>query len=1246
MRRLAARDGLRAELRLEGNVFTSLTARNVHMIGLNHNPVESIDIDQVRLRYSLIGLLRHGAGDFLRTAEVRSARVVLDPARAKLKKAPPPNEKIRLPSLVPEVLRLSDVSLVIRDTPHDTLIEHVDLQLEPGQEHDFHLGHLQLSGGQKFERISGRSSFENRNLILRKLDIGGDHFQLVQLDASRIQQKILEAKVESDLAGGHLFFSGSLREMGVSLQAEAHLLVTNVPADVLNKYIGRGCKLSGRIENVKLDGAGLFNVPRTWTGEISAQVHELRDQYIGVDACTVQLSVRDGQATLQSAEIVQGQNRLQVHGSGLLPQDVGEFLRMPATLEFSAAATDLSLVTADLPRRLTGAAEAKGKIEIKEGRLNADVTLTAGPVGFEEGSFEKLSATVQASRNIPAAGGNEPWFAGLKSTGTLAVSQVRVRAYAIDSIEGKASSMNDRLSLEQLIIKRAANELALHGEYQLPAHLRKALEKPARVEMLLNAPQLADYWEKTSPDQVSGPLQVDGEIAWQNGSSNGRLNVYGGDLKLRDLVFHQFNAQCVVADNVAYLNDLTAALNDHDFVSANGHIDFRAPHDYAGKVAASVTDLSGLQPLLRTFGNGNQLSGSIVLDWEGTGRVQQMNNNTGKLHLSLEKGRYGDLQSLQAKVDATYSPEGLNVPIIFLASNKMDFQASAQTKGETFEISRIQVDQGKSKYASGYVSLPFIWKNLGTNSTPVPPDGPVLVSFQSENIDVKRLFDDVGVPTAASGLLNVKMDAHGTLAQLQARLDVQARDLRSEHLPDLEPASFDLTAEADGEQIKITGKLQQSKIQPLQLTASLPFRAATVLRERKVPETTPIMAHLMLARSSVNFLRQFVPQVEQLDGDVALDVNIGGTMAQPVFSGSGDMNINVARSSNVTLPALRGFKARLKFLNDALTIEQLGADLSGGSFRVTGGVKFPKLTQANLDLQVKADSALVARNDTVTARINADLQVTGPFTAATVKGTVEFTNSQFLKNLDLIPIGLPGRPAPQPSSDRPDFSLPDAPLRDWKFDVAIKTKDPFRIRGNLANGGATTDLHLIGTGLHPGLEGTVRLQNVEATLPFSRLDIEYGFLYFDPGDPFNPRIDLHGTSVIRDYTIHVYIYGTSLAPEAVFSSEPPLPQEDVISLLATGTTREQLTGGNDVIAGRAAMLLVQQLYRKIFRQGKAAQNTSVLDRLDVDVGQTDPRTGQRRATARLKLNDQFVLVGDLDVGGGFRGMVRYVIRFR
>jgi autotransporter translocation and assembly factor TamB len=576
----------------------------------------------------------------------------------------------------------------------------------------------------------------------------------------------------------------------------------------------------------------------------------------------------------------------------------------------------------------------------------------------------------------------------------------------------------------------------------------------------------------------------------------------------------------------------------------------------------------------------------------------------------------------------------------------MDFQASAQAKGETLEISKIQLDQGQAKFAAGYISIPLVWGNLGTSAAVVPSSGKVVATFQSENLDLKKLFQDVGVKPMASGTLNAKLDAKGTIADLNARLDVQMRDLRSEAGPKIEPGTFDLSAEVVRDRLTLLGKLQQARIQPLELSASLPFDIPKIARARKLPDETPITAKARLPRSSVNFVRQFVPEVEQLDGDLGLDVDVSGTIGRPVFSGAGDMKINVARFKNATIPALRNFNARLNFARDALTLERFGGDLAGGPFTMSGRVTFPKLTQPTLDLQLKANSVLVARNDTLTARADADVKVTGPLMTATVSGNVAMTNSHFLKNIDLIPIGLPGRPAPEPPSSRPEISLPEPPFRDWKFDVVIKTKDPVLIRGNLATGGAVADLKLTGTGLRPELQGVVRMENVEATLPFSRLQVSYGFLYFDPSDSMNPRVELQGTSVIRDYTVRVYVYGTLLAPEAIFTSEPPLAQEEIISLIATGATRAELSGHGNVLAGRAAMLLVQQLYRKIFKKGETTQSNTVFNRLDLDVGLIDPRTGKQEVSARFKISDQFVIVGDLGVGGDYRGMLKYLIRFR
>src|SRR4029450_406797 len=128
-----------------------------------------------------------------------------------------------------------------------------------------------------------------------------------------------------------------------------------------------------------------------------------------------------------------------------------------------------------------------------------------------------------------------------------------------------------------------------------------------------------------------------------------------------------------------------------------------------------------------------------------------------------------------------------------------------------------------------------------------------------------------------------------------------------------------------------------------------------IARARKLPDDTPITAKARLPRSSVNFVRQFVPELEQLDGDLGLDVNVSGTIGKPVFSGAGDVTVNVARFTNVS--------ARLSFAQNALSLERFGGDLAGGPFTMNGRVTFQKLTQPTLDLKLKADSVLLARND-------------------------------------------------------------------------------------------------------------------------------------------------------------------------------------------------------------------------------------------------------------------------------------------
>jgi len=290
--------------------------------------------------------------------------------------------------------------------------------------------------------------------------------------------------------------------------------------------------------------------------------------------------------------------------------------------------------------------------------------------------------------------------------------------------------------------------------------------------------------------------------------------------------------------------------------------------------------------------------------------------------------------------------------------------------------------------------------------------------------------------------------------------------------------------------------------------------------------------------------------------------------------------------------------------------------------------------------------ALVLRNEAVTVRVNSNVQVSGPLAAASVTGDIGITHSKFFKEIEILPLELPGRPAPKPPpapTTNPSVDTP--PVRDWKIALKIHTDDPFLIHGNLANGKALVDLSIGGTGKAPTLDGSVTIHNFVASLPFSQLNINNGFVYFTKDDPFVPHLNIQATSTMQDYNINVYIYGTAQDPKTVMSSEPPLRQEDIVSLLATGATSSNLNSGTG-LAGRAAVLVLQGLYHKVFKSKPPSDNQSLVSRFKVDVGGVDARTGQQEVRSSFKLSDQLYLIGDIDVGGDLRGMVRYLVRFK
>jgi autotransporter translocation and assembly factor TamB len=545
--------------------------------------------------------------------------------------------------------------------------------------------------------------------------------------------------------------------------------------------------------------------------------------------------------------------------------------------------------------------------------------------------------------------------------------------------------------------------------------------------------------------------------------------------------------------------------------------------------------------------------------------------------------------------------------------------------------------------------------DLKEPTQPIPFDRAIAINISAENLDIDKLLASAGQKPPASGIISASLTAAGTIQDLSAQLKISGRVLKAKMAAQLDPADFDFDLSYKLKQLTLLAGVRQRQIQPLTIRGRADLDLEAVMKRRALDPQMPIQASIQLPPTSLAIIPKFTPLVRRIEGTAAIDVRLGGTVDKPAFSGSATIELKNARMTGENIPALDSFHAKLSFANETLDFSAFEGALGGGKFKLGGNVKLAKLTDPIFDLHLESKDVLVKRDDSITVRADTDIKLAGPLNAASVGGVVYVTHSRFLKEIDILPIALPGKAKPAPRSVQSGpltVSFPNPPLRDWKFDLAIKTRkdDPFLVRGNLANGKAEIDLHLGGTGLAPTLEGNVHIPEFHATLPFSTLSISRGFVYFTKDAPFQPSLDIQADSQVRDYLLHAYIYGKATNPQVTLSAEPPLQYSDIVALLATGSTVTEMGSNADVLASRAAMLAIQQLYRKIFHRGQTASDVkttpSLVDRFQIQLGAIDTRTGQQEVASKLKLTSQFYLLGNLGIGGQFSGNLKYLIRFR
>jgi hypothetical protein len=1237
--RAARQQNLDIDYKMGGSIFTTLTVSHLKATPTEPGPIQRLEIERIYLRYSLYGWMRKGAHALLHSVEMKNAFVEITPRE----KLPPEKAKekqqVKFPALFPRELLLENVSFISHNPEGDLRLEGLTLTLHPDRDGQFKINVLAIPKFRTWKNLGAKTTFVDRRLQLQNLRLDPEvELEIFELDASGLAANELGLVFQGDMFGSTGRIEAEIKDLNAANQLTLQLRLAGLQLGRVGEYFETKLPLGGNLEMLHLDLAGRIDNPRTWTGSAVVRAVPLSMGSVHLDRGEFRMETKEGRATMLANADLGAANSIRFQSTLAWPDALDKLKELAAEGSFDMDARDLAAIVALEKVSASGNARLSGKFAIENQRLLLDADARSNDLRVSGNTATDAAFTLHFERNLNQEPG-AAFYDSLVAKAEGSAASVTAGGYTADDVQYSVRVNGAQVSMEKLSAKKGTNTLEVHGDYVLPSRVSEWRDQPLDLNVDLHAPDLAQFVAEGSGMKLAGALDIKGQAAMKDGVYEGSFEITGHGVNIRGVPVARVDARVSIQKDQALLDPVDVVFDADNRIHARGSLNLKRPYAYAGEANVALDDLQVFRPAL---------GGRLKLTWSGKGERENF-NHTGHASVALSDFTYRNLRNLNVSFTSEYSPQEIHVPDVRASIGEAgDASFSILWKDNRLNVSDLIVRQQSRTAVRGNISVPLHLRDGGSLEQRIPDNEPLEIALQTSRLEIARTAAGFGhTDLPVSGVVQMDFNANGTLDELKAALTLRAENLKSAYYSDLRPARVELAAALANDRLAVSGTVRQPLIQPLQVKAEMPFDAAEFRSTRTIDKNAPIAGSLLLPSSSIAFLSELFPEIRQVQGVAAANVQLEGTIAAPRFSGHAESRVETLRMKDLGIPPLNKVTIVLDFAEDVLKISRLQGSTGGGTFSGEGTIGFADLSDIQLDVVMHGNNILVYQNDDLTVRLSPDLRIAGPLNAAAVTGNVLITRSRFLKNIDILPIGLPGRPAPEPPREARNVSLPNPPLRDWTFDVGIKTADPFLVEGNLAKGRVIADLRLGGTGLEPWFDGTVKVQELVASLPFSRLRVRSGYVYFSQDAPFRPRLNLTGRSTIRDYDVRVHVYGLASAPEAVFSSDPPLPQSDIVSLLATGTTRDELSKDPNALAGRAAMLVLQKLYRSVFKDGDPVDTEETfLSRLELDVSGADPKTGNQSVAARARVTDRIVLVGGVDVGGNVSSQLKYVIRFR
>jgi translocation and assembly module TamB len=399
-------------------------------------------------------------------------------------------------------------------------------------------------------------------------------------------------------------------------------------------------------------------------------------------------------------------------------------------------------------------------------------------------------------------------------------------------------------------------------------------------------------------------------------------------------------------------------------------------------------------------------------------------------------------------------------------------------------------------------------------------------------------------------------------------------------------------------------------------------------------------------------------------GSTTFQVQAHGTLDNPGLTGNIDFQ-NGALSLEDLTNGLSQLHGRLEFNQNRLEVRNLTAMSGGGLLSLSGYLAYQNGIYA--DLAVTGKSIRIRYPQGVSSLGDTTLRLQGTPSNLLLSGNVLITRFNINPDIDLAAL------AAQSTSFRPIPPL-DAPSNHIRLDVHIQSSPQLSFQNAFAKLAGNVDLRLRGTVANPSLLGRIVLTEGSATIAGTHYDLEHAEILFDNPVRIQPIINLNATAHVEDYDITLGIHGTFDKNAFTYRSEPPLPQADVIALLALGHTQEQqrlytqqqesaISPTTDALLNGALNATVSNRVSKLFgaatvkvdptylgAQGTATSRVTVQEQighaLTLTIATNANSTSQQLIQAEIAINHHVSLLVARDESGVFSMVLKATRRHR